>query len=78
MVSERIDDSSYSPTMLVAHRPHEGGSGGDRLFERDIWVQTLIIRRPTPIDIVSATAARRDVFAMMPAGLAAVASSAMT
>ncbi len=41
-------------------------------------LQTLIIRRPTPIDIVSATATRRDVFAMMAAGLAAVASSDMT
>jgi hypothetical protein len=31
-------------------------------------------RRPTAVEIVSATATRRDVFAMMPAGLAAVAS----
>jgi hypothetical protein len=38
----------------------------------------VIIRRPTPIDIVSATATRRDVVAMMPAGLAAGASSDMT
>jgi len=40
--------------------------------------QTLVIRRPTPIDIVSATATRRAVFAMMAAGLAAVARSDMT
>jgi hypothetical protein len=37
----------------------------------------VIIRRPTPIEMVSATATRRDVFAMMPAGLATVASSDM-
>ena len=30
------------------------------------------------MEIVSATATRRDVFALMPAGLAAVASSDMT
>jgi hypothetical protein len=52
-------------------RPLQGASVGELL-------QTLIIRRPTPIDIVSATATRRDVFAMMPAGFAAVASSDMT
>jgi hypothetical protein len=33
---------------------------------------------PTPIDRVSATATRRDIFAIMPAGLAAVSSSDMT
>jgi hypothetical protein len=36
------------------------------------------IRRPTTIDIVSATATRRDVFAMKPAGRAAAATSDMT
>ena len=36
------------------------------------------IRRPTPIDIVSATATRRVVFTTMPTGLAVVASSDMT
>jgi len=41
-------------------------------------LQTLIIRRPTPIDIVSATATRRAVFAKMAAGLAAIASWDMT
>ena len=41
-------------------------------------LQPRIIRRPTPIDIVSATATRRAVFAMMAAGLAAVAGSDMT
>jgi hypothetical protein len=38
----------------------------------------VIIRRPTLIDIVSATATRRAVFAMMPTGLAAAANSDMT
>src|SRR2546423_4667456 len=38
----------------------------------------VINRRATPIDIVSATATRRDVFAIMPVGLAAVATSDMT
>jgi hypothetical protein len=41
-------------------------------------LQVVIIRRPTPIDIVSATATRRDVFTIMPAGFAAVAASDMT
>src|SRR5438067_9954797 len=36
---------------------------GKRKSEDGELLQTLIIRRPTPIDIVSATATRRDVFA---------------
>ena len=38
MVPERIDDSSYSPTMLVAHRPHDGRSGGNSPFECGVWI----------------------------------------
>ena len=41
-------------------------------------LHVCIIRRPTPIDIVSATATRRVVFTTMPAGLAVVVSSDMT
>src|SRR4051812_19778643 len=37
-------------------------------------VHPCINRRPTPIEIVSATATRRDVLAMSPTGLAAAAS----
>jgi hypothetical protein len=55
------------PRMMVRRKSEDGE-----------LLQTLIIRRPTPIDIVSATATRRAVFAMMAAGLAAVASSDMT
>jgi hypothetical protein len=36
------------------------------------WITS---RRPTAIEMISATATRRAVFAMMPAGLAAVANS---
>jgi hypothetical protein len=41
-------------------------------------LHVVIIRRPTTIDIVSATATRRVVFTTMPIGLAVVASSDMT
>jgi hypothetical protein len=37
----------------------------------------MINRSPTPIEIVSAATTRRDVFATMPAGLAAVDNSDM-
>ena len=38
---------------------------------------SIINRRPTPIEKISATATRRDVFAMKLAGFAAVALSAI-
>ena len=38
MVSERVDDSSYSPTVLVANRPHHFGSCCDSPVECGIWV----------------------------------------
>src|SRR5258705_12797046 len=66
--------ASKSPKAAVADRPRMMVR---RKSEDGELLQTLIIRRPTPIDIVSATATRRDIFAMMAAGLAAVASSDM-
>ena len=50
--------------MMVRRKSEDG-----ELFQ---WV---IIRSQTPMEIVSATATRRAVFAMMPTGLAAVANS---
>jgi hypothetical protein len=41
-------------------------------------LQPYISRRPTPTDIVSATATRRDVFAMTPSGFGVIPSSDMT
>ena len=49
-----------------------------RKSENGELLHPVSIRRPTPIDIVSATANRRDLFAMKPADLAAVAGSDMT
>jgi hypothetical protein len=42
-----------------------------RKREDRLPVQPANSRRPTPVDIVSATATRRDVFATTPAGFAA-------
>jgi len=39
MVSERIDDSSYSPTVLVGNRPDHFGSCGNSPFEGGIRVR---------------------------------------
>src|SRR5580704_7626797 len=38
MVSIRIDDSSYAPTMLIADRPNDGGSGCHGPFEKAIRI----------------------------------------
>src|ERR1700693_4755705 len=51
--------------MMMARRKSEDGEPFHRITSR----------RPTAIEMVSATATRRAVFAMMPAGLAAVANS---
>ncbi len=67
--------TSKIPKAAVADRPRMMVR---RKSEDGELLQKLIIRRPTAIDMVSATETRRDVFAMMPAGLAAVNSSDMT
>src|SRR5216110_1874475 len=55
------------PRMLVRRKSADGE-----------LLQTYISRRPTLTDIVSATATRRDVFAMTPSGFEVIRSSDMT
>src|SRR3954451_13630224 len=67
--------TSNSAKAVVADRPRtlvrRKSADGE-------FLHPCIIRRPTPMEIVSATAARRDVLAISPTGFAALAASDMT
>src|SRR5262249_26155746 len=60
-----LGHTSKSPKAAVADRPMMLVR---RKSEDGELLQTPVIRRPTPVDMISATATRRDVFAMKPAG----------